>query len=122
MLWKQQCSRYGISIKFTSAHNQEIDGQTKNANKIIKNYLCAYINYTQNDWVDNLLIAEFAVTNHVNMSMGVTSFFADYGFYFWTSIESPGIYKGEQKIKLLATHKITKKQAEMMIFLQDQLV
>ena len=36
-------------------------------------------------------------------------------------MELPGIYKGEQKVKLLATDKIIKKQAKMMTFLQDQL-
>ena len=32
-----------------------------------------------------------------------------------------GTYKGKQKAKLLAAKKIVKKQAKMIIFLQDQL-
>ena len=85
----------------------------------MKNYFQAYINYTQDDWVDNLLMAELATSNHVNMSMGIMPFFAYYDFYPQTGMELPSIYKGEQKAKLLAADKIVKKQAKMMTFLQD---
>ena len=87
----------------------------------MKNYFWAYINHKQNNWVDNLPMAKFAASNHVNASTGVTLFFADYGFHFWTGMELLGIYKGEQKVELLAADKIVKKQAKMMTFLQSQL-
>ena len=45
-LWKPLCKRYGISIKFSSAHHLETNGQTEDANKVMKNYLRTYINYT----------------------------------------------------------------------------
>ena len=48
-LWKQLCSRYSISIKFFSAHYSEIDGQMESTNRVMKNYLRAYINHTQDD-------------------------------------------------------------------------
>ena len=38
-LWKQLCSRYSISIKFSPAHYPETDGQTESANRVMKNYL-----------------------------------------------------------------------------------
>ena len=63
----------------------------------------------QDDWVDNLSMAEFAASNHINMSTKMTPFFADYGFYLQTGMESPGTYKGKHKAKLLATNKIVKK-------------
>ena len=68
-------------------------------------------------------MAEFATSNHVNASIGVTLFFADHNFYPCTSIEPPGTYKreGEQQAELLAADKIVAQQAEMMTFLQDQL-
>ena len=108
-LWKQLYKRYGISIKFSSAHYPETNGQTKNANRMMKNYLCVYINNTQNNWVDNLPIAEFAASNHINASTGVTPFFADYGFHPQTNIEPPGTYKGKPKAEFLATDKIVKR-------------
>ena len=44
------------------------------ANKVMKNYFWAYINYTQDDWVDNLPMAEFAASNHINASTKVMLF------------------------------------------------
>ena len=63
----------------------------------MKNYLCAYINYTQNDWVDNLPIAEFAASNYINASIKVTPFFAYYRFHPQTGIESSKTYENSKK-------------------------
>ena len=115
-LWKQLYKRYGINIKFSSAYYPQIYGQTESANRVMKNYLCAYINHTQDDWVDNLLMAEFTANNHLNASMGVMPFFADYNFHLLTGIEPPSTYKGKQKAEFLAADKIVKKQAKMMTF------
>ena len=107
MLWRRLCKRYGINIKFSSAYHPETDNQTKSANRVIKNYLRTYIAYIQDDWVDHLLMAKFAVSNHVNVSIGMTLFFADHGFHSQTSIEPLGMYKkGEQQTELLAANKI----------------
>ena len=66
-------------------------------------------------------MAEFAISNHVNTLTDVTPFFADHSFHPCTSIKPPGIYKEEQKAKLLAANKIIAWQGEMMEFLWDQL-
>ena len=85
-----------------------MDSQTKSANRVMKNYLCAYIAYTQDNWVDHLPMAEFAASNYVNASTGVTPFFADHGFHLCTGIKLPGMFdsEDEQKAKLLAANKI----------------
>ena len=87
----------------------------------MKNYLRAYINYTQDNWVDHLPMAEFVASNHVNASTGVTPFFADYGFHPRTGIEPPQTYEGERRAELLAADKIVRRQEKMMNFLQNQL-
>lgn len=69
-----------LASKFFFYH-LETDRQTKNANKVMKNYLMAYINHVQDNWVDYLSIAKFAINNYMNASTGVTSFFADNSFY-----------------------------------------
>ena len=46
-LWHRICERYGIKIKLSSAHHSKIDGQIENANKVMKNYLRAYVRYAQ---------------------------------------------------------------------------
>ena len=35
-LWRRLCQRYGINIKFSSAHHPETDGQTESANRVMK--------------------------------------------------------------------------------------
>ena len=46
ILWRQLCKWYEINIKFSLAYHSETDGQTESANRVIKNYLRAYIAYT----------------------------------------------------------------------------
>ena len=122
-LWRRLCERYGIRIKFSSAQHPETDGQTENANKVMKNYLQAYVNYAQDDWVDHLPMAEFSANNHINESTGMTSFFADNGFHPCTGVELPQAYQQgtSQKAKLLAADKIVANQKETVSYLQDQL-
>lgn len=59
----------------------------------MKNYLQAYINHVQNDWMDHLLIAKFAINNHLNTSTGMTLFFDNNSFHPRTSIEPPQLTK-----------------------------
>ena len=118
-LWQWLCKQYRINIKFSSAHHPKTHGQTKSANRVMKNYLRAYIAYTQDNWVDHLPIAEFAASNHVNALTGMTPFFADHGFHPCTGIEPPEMFKGEQKAKILAANKIIAQQGEIIEFLRD---
>ena len=92
-LWRRLCKRRGIRIKFSSAQHPETDGQTENANKVMKNYLRAYVSYTQDDWVDHLPMAEFLANNHINESTGMTLFFADNGFHPRMGVEPPQVYQ-----------------------------
>ena len=93
-LWRQLCKKYNINIKILSAHHPETDGQIESANRVLKNFLYAYIAYTQDNWVDHLPMAKFAASNHVNTSTSMTPFFADHGFHLHTGIESLKTYKG----------------------------
>ena len=120
-LWRRLCERYGIKVKFSSAHHPETDGQTENANKVMKNYLRAYVSYLQDDWIDHLPIAEFAANNHVNESTRMTPFFADNGFHPRTGVEPPQAYTGSRKAELLAADRIVANQEETLSHLQDQL-
>ena len=88
----------------------------------MKNYLCAYVSHVQDDWVDHLLIVEFAANNHVNASTDVTPFFEDNGFHSCTDVEPPQTYqKAGRRAELLAADKIIANQKEIILFLKDQL-
>ena len=107
-----------------SAQHPETDGQTENANKVMKNYLQAYVSHVQDDWVDHLPMAEFTANNHVNESTGMTLFFADNGFHLRTGVEPPQAYQQgtSQKAELLTADKIVKQEEETRSFLQEQLL
>ena len=94
-LWRRLCKCRGIKIKFSLAQHPETDGQTKNANKVMKNYLRAYVSHTQDDWVDHLPIAKVSANNYVNKSTEMTAFFADNGFHACTGVEPPQAYPRE---------------------------
>ena len=121
-LWKRLCERHGIRIKFLSAQHPETDGQTKNANKVMKNYLQAYVSHVQDDWVDRLPMAKFTANNHVNESTGMTPFFTDNEFHPCTGVEPPQAYQQEtsQNAKMLTADKIVKQKEETRSFLQEQ--
>lgn len=78
-LWQRLCQRLGISTKLSTAYHPETDGQSENANQVLEQYLRAYVNYLQNDWVNWLPLAEFAANNHRSETTGVTPFYAAYG-------------------------------------------
>ena len=122
-LWRRLCERYSIRIKFSSAQHPETDGQTENANKVMKNYLQAYVNYAQDDWIDHLPMAKFSANNHINELIEMTPFFADNGFHPRTGVEPPQAYQQgtSQKAELLAADKIVANQEETVSYLQDQL-
>ena len=40
-----------------------MDSQTKIINAAVNKYLCAFVSFTQNDWVDYLPFAKFTVNN-----------------------------------------------------------
>ena len=121
-LWRRLCERYGIRIKFPSAQHPETDSQTENANKVMKNYLRAYVSHTQDDWVDHLPMAEFSANNHINESTGMTPFFADNGFHPCTGVEPPQAYQeAGQRAELLAADRIIANQKETVSYLYDQL-
>ena len=48
----------------------------------MKNYTYAYINHTQDDWVDNLPMTEFTASNHVYTSIKVIPFLQTITFTF----------------------------------------
>jgi hypothetical protein len=67
-------------LKHSLAYYPETNGQTEKINAILEQYLKAYMNFRQNNWVDWLPLAEFASNNAVSETTGFFFFFANYGF------------------------------------------
>jgi hypothetical protein len=73
-------AQLSITLKHSLAYYSEINGQIEKINAILEQYLRAYINFRQNNWVDWLPLAEFALNNAVSEITGFSPFFANYGF------------------------------------------
>jgi predicted NAD/FAD-binding protein len=58
-----------------------MDGQTERQNQTLEQYLRAYVNYLQDDWVHWLPLAEFTYNNSVHTSTSLMPFFAEKGFH-----------------------------------------
>jgi hypothetical protein len=64
-------------------YHPQTNGQTKQMNQNIEQYLCGFINYHQDDWKEWLFTAEFSYINSVHTAMQKTPFFLKYGQYPW---------------------------------------
>jgi hypothetical protein len=54
---------------------------------MVEQYLHAFINFHQDNWVDWLPLAEFAANNISSTTTGTSPFFANYGFHLRLGIE-----------------------------------
>ena len=79
--WSFLCRRLGITVQLLTAWHPKTDGQTERINGVIEQYLCAFVNYLQDDWLDWLLLAEFVGNNTESETTKVTLFFANKGFH-----------------------------------------
>ncbi|SYW85397.1 uncharacterized protein UHO2_01643 [Ustilago hordei] len=78
--WKAFAEQMGVKHSLSMAYHPQTDGQTERVNQVIEQYLRMYCNYEQNDWADLLDTAAFVYNNMVHNSIGVSPFFACYGW------------------------------------------
>ncbi|OWY90261.1 hypothetical protein PHMEG_00041698, partial [Phytophthora megakarya] len=72
--WSKLFEIVGTKLKMSTAAHLETDGQTERVNSVVEDVLQSYETSFQN-WSSFLPIAEFAINNADNASMGVTSLF-----------------------------------------------
>ena len=70
-----------MQLHFTSGYHPKDDGQTECMNQTLKQYLCVYCNYQQDNWSELLPLAEFAYNNAPSATTGVSPFFANKGYH-----------------------------------------
>jgi hypothetical protein len=121
-LWKRICTRYDISIKSFSAHDFEINEQTENVNKVMKNHLRAYVSYAQNDWINYLTNANFAANNHINVFTKMIFFFADHHYHSRSESESSEHYDENRKAKVQKANEIMKIQKQITQWIRENLI
>ena len=78
--WQSFTHYLKIRRKLSTAFHPQTDGQTERQNQTLEQYLRAYTNYQQDDWVALLPQAEFAYNNSRNSTTGLTPFMALMGY------------------------------------------
>ena len=70
-----------MKLHFTSRYHPEGDGQTKQTNKTLEQYLRVYCNYQQDNWSELLPLVKFTYHNTPSATTGITPFFANKGYH-----------------------------------------
>lgn len=78
--WSSLMNQLGLNHKMSTAFHPQTDGQTERLNQTLEQYLRSYVNKEQDNWVELLPIAQFALNSAKNETTSVSPFFANYGF------------------------------------------
>ena len=70
-----------IQLHFTSGYHPKGDEQTECTNQTLKQYLCVYYNYQQDNWSELLPLAEFTYNNALSATTSVSPFFTNKRYY-----------------------------------------
>ena len=78
--WQTLMKSVRTNYRLTTAYHPQTNGQVERMNQTLEQFLRAYINYEQNDWVQWLPIAQYAYNNGVYSATQVTPFYTNYGY------------------------------------------
>jgi hypothetical protein len=74
--WAAFCHHLHNDRRLSTAYHPYTDGHTERQNKTLKQYLRAYVNYSQDHWAHWQLAAEFAYNKSVHALSGVMQFYS----------------------------------------------
>ena len=58
--------------------HSQTNGQTKQMNQELEQYLQIFVDYIQEDWPEQLVLVEFAVNNKINSATKISLFIVNY--------------------------------------------
>src|SRR5882724_10415231 len=111
--WRSLCQLLGIKANLSTAYHPETNGQTKQVNQILEQYLWVYINYQQDGWVNLLPLAEFTYNNTSHSATMVTPFFANKCFH-------PKLEVSLEPVVSDTAHQVATDLKELHLYLRDQ--
>jgi hypothetical protein len=91
--WQTITKACGIEHSLSTANHQQTDGPTERMIQTIEQHLRHYMDWNQDNWVELLPLAQFAMNNAKNTSTGEVPHFANLGRHprmNWTSVSSEG--------------------------------
>ena len=77
--WQSLFSLSGTKLRMSSAYHPQTDGQTEVANRVVEQYLRAFVHRKPSSWGRFLLWAEWSYNTSVHSSTGVTPFEVTFG-------------------------------------------
>jgi hypothetical protein len=77
--WSSMCKQLQVKQRLSTANHPQTDGQTERTNRILEEFLRAYVSARQDNWAQLLPIAEFAYNSSVQQSTGMAPFQLVYG-------------------------------------------
>ena len=77
--WQSLVGLMGTKLKLSTAFHPETDGQTERANQTLEQYLRHYVNNTQNNWAQLLPMAQLAINNGYQQTIGMSPAMANFG-------------------------------------------
>jgi len=80
-IWDRVCSHHSINHWLSTLFHPQTDGQTERQSETMEQYLRAFCNYGQDNWVQLLPLAEFAYNNSILHSALMTPFWANYKYH-----------------------------------------
>jgi len=104
-----------ITLHFTSGYNLQADGQSERVNQTLKQYLCHYCSYQQDNWSELLPLVEFMYNNAPNASTGVSPFFVNKGYHPALDIHL------EHNVALLQAREFATNLQELHLYLAESL-
>ncbi len=78
--WETLTAELRINQKMLTAYHSQMNGQSKQMNQMVEMYLRHYINKNQNNWVQLLLMTQFAYNNTQNKTTKETPFWVNYEY------------------------------------------
>ena len=77
--FRRLTEKWEVKQKMSTSFHPQTDGQTEVMNRTLEDYLRAFTRDGQDRWDEMLTMAEFAMNNAVNSSIGEMPFFLNYG-------------------------------------------
>ena len=80
-VWKEFLRLSEIRPRISTAFHLQTDGRKERLNQTIETYLCAFVDWEQDNWAGLLPIAKFAYNNSITIGNKMLPFSANYGFH-----------------------------------------
>ena len=98
--WRTLVGLMGTRLKLSTAFHPETDGQTERTNQTLEQYLRHYVNNTQNNWAQLLPMAQLAINNGHQATIGMSPAMANFGKDMNTFATPTGLLTNDKAITL----------------------